>query len=80
MSLLNEINRRGTTVIVATHAKDIVDKMQKRVIAIDKGVVYSDKEGSGYTEEHQEVYNPEASDYSRLANHSFPWSKRKAGV
>ena len=37
MSLLNDINRRGTTVVVATHAKDIVDKMQKRVIAIEKG-------------------------------------------
>ena len=35
MSLLNDINRRGTTVVVATHAKEIVDKMQKRVISID---------------------------------------------
>ena len=42
MSLLNDINRRGTTVVVATHAKDIVDKMQKRVISIDNGEVHSD--------------------------------------
>ncbi len=53
MSLLNDINRRGTTVVVATHAKDIVDKMQKRVIAIEKGVVYSDMEKGGYINEHE---------------------------
>ncbi len=49
MSLLNDINRRGTTVIVATHAKEIVDKMQKRVIEIDKGVIHSDIKKGVYT-------------------------------
>ena len=53
MSLLNDINRRGTTVVVATHAKDIVDKMQKRVIAIEKGVVYSDIKKGVYINEHK---------------------------
>ena len=47
MSLLNEINLRGTTVVVATHAKDIVDKMNKRVIHLSKGKIVSDKKG-GY--------------------------------
>lgn len=47
MSLLNDINRRGTTVVVATHAEEIVNKMEKRVIAINKGIIYSDKKG-GY--------------------------------
>ena len=37
MRLLNEINLRGTTLVVATHAKDIVDKMNKRVIRIENG-------------------------------------------
>ncbi len=50
MSLLNDINRRGTTVIVATHAKDIVNKMQKRVIAISDGVVCSDIKKGVYME------------------------------
>ena len=50
MGLLNEINMRGTTVIIATHAKDIVDKMQKRVIAIENGVIYRDEKG-GYSYE-----------------------------
>ena len=53
MSLLNDINRRGTTVVVATHAKDIVDKMQKRVIAIEKGTVYSDIKKGVYINEHK---------------------------
>ena len=47
MELLNEINLRGTTVVVATHAKDIVDKMKKRVIRIDKGNIVRDEKG-GY--------------------------------
>lgn len=47
MRLLNEINLRGTTLVVATHAKDIVDRMNKRVIRIEHGNIISDKKG-GY--------------------------------
>ena len=50
MELLKEINARGTTVVIATHAKDIVDEMKKRVITLQKGVILSDKEG-GYNYE-----------------------------
>lgn len=53
MSLLNDINRRGTTVVVATHAKDIVDEMQKRVITIKDGVVVSDIKKGVYVGEHK---------------------------
>ena len=42
VELLNEINKRGTTVVMATHAKDIVDQMKKRVIAIEDGVIARD--------------------------------------
>ena len=43
---LMEINSRGTTILVVTHAKDIVDKLNKRVIALDHGkVVKDDNEG-----------------------------------
>ena len=48
MTLLNDINMRGTTVVVATHAKDIVDRMRKRVIHLEKGEIVSDKEKGGY--------------------------------
>ncbi|MDD4066991.1 MAG: cell division ATP-binding protein FtsE [Clostridia bacterium] len=50
INLLNDINLRGTTVIIATHASDIVNAMQKRVIAIDKGVICRDEKG-GYSYE-----------------------------
>ncbi len=50
MALLNDINLRGTTVIIATHASDLVNEMQKRVIAIDKGIIYRDEKG-GYNYE-----------------------------
>lgn len=48
MKLLEEINRRGTTVIVVTHSHEIVDMMKRRVITIEKGVVISDEKESGY--------------------------------
>ena len=48
MNLLNEINARGTTVVMATHAKDIVDKMKKRVIEINNGVIVRDDRKGGY--------------------------------
>ena len=51
MNLLNEINARGTTVVMATHAKDIVNKMKKRVIQIDKGVIIRDDKKGGYSNE-----------------------------
>ena len=80
MSLLSDINRRGTTVVVATHAKDIVNRMKKRVIAIEKGTVYSDKENSIYVGEHEDGIMNNPNDYSHLSKHNFPWSRRKAGV
>ena len=51
MNLLEEINKRGTTVVVATHAKDMVDIMQKRVVALNHGVVVRDVKKGGYDDE-----------------------------
>lgn len=51
MKLLEQINKRGTTVIVVTHDKEIVNEMQKRVIALKKGVIVSDEEKGGYIDE-----------------------------
>ena len=51
MNLLNDINARGTTVVMATHAQDIVDKMKKRVIQIDKGIIVRDDKKGGYSSE-----------------------------
>ena len=46
MRLFEQINIRGTTILMVTHAKDIVDKMGKRVITIDKGKVIGDNVGA----------------------------------
>lgn len=51
MHLLEEINERGTTVIVVTHSKEIVNEMKKRVITMRKGVVISDQVEGGYIDE-----------------------------
>ena len=49
MMLLEDINNLGTTVVVATHARDIVDDMQKRVVVLGEGRILRDTENSGYT-------------------------------
>jgi len=51
MDLLEDINRRGTTVVMATHAKDIVDMMQKRVVTLRRGQVIRDIQKGGYGDE-----------------------------
>lgn len=48
MKLLEEINARGTTVLVVTHDKDIVNTLKKRVIRMQKGIIVSDEKESGY--------------------------------
>ena len=48
MDLLVEIQKRGTTVIVVTHNKDIVNEMGKRVIALNEGAVHHDEKGGTY--------------------------------
>ena len=54
MQLFDAINKRGTTVIIITHAKDIVDKMRKRVIELDRGSMVRDVEGGGYEYEEKQ--------------------------
>jgi cell division transport system ATP-binding protein len=48
MKLLDLINRRGTTVLMATHDHAIVDAMRRRVIELDKGIVVRDQERGVY--------------------------------
>ena len=48
MSLLEKINELGTTVLVVTHERELVDMFSKRVIAIDSGRIISDKTGGYY--------------------------------
>jgi cell division transport system ATP-binding protein len=50
MKLFENINEEGTTIIIATHAWDLVDRMQKRVVALSSGKLERDERG-GYTHE-----------------------------
>lgn len=51
MKLLEQINENGTTVLVVTHNREIVNAMQKRVVTMKKGVVVSDEEKGGYIDD-----------------------------
>ena len=48
MRILEEINLRGTTVIMATHSKEIVNTIKKRVIAIENGIIVRDEDQGDY--------------------------------
>ena len=51
MQLLYTINRSGTTILMVTHDREMVDKMRKRVIALDKGKLVRDERRGGYESE-----------------------------
>lgn len=51
MKLLEEINESGTTVVVVTHNRELVNEMQKRVVTMKKGVIISDEEKGGYRDD-----------------------------
>ena len=50
MQLLYRINRTGTTILMVTHDREMVDKMRKRVIALDNGRLVRDERRGGYAE------------------------------
>jgi len=51
MELLNDINKCGTTIIMVTHSREIVNKMNKRVISIENGLLVKDNKQGGYEHE-----------------------------
>jgi len=51
MKLMEQINENGTTVIVVTHNREIVNTMQKRVVTMKRGVIVSDEEHGAYLDE-----------------------------
>jgi cell division transport system ATP-binding protein len=51
MMLLEEINQSGTTVVVVTHNREIVNAMHKRVVTMKRGIIISDEEGGEYIDE-----------------------------
>ena len=66
MDLLNQINITGTTIVMVTHAKDIVDRMSKRVVAIESGHIVRDEFGQyGYEEGTESNKEEEVFDYEQ---------------
>jgi cell division transport system ATP-binding protein len=51
MNIFEEINKSGTTIVMATHDKTIVDRMRRRVIALEKGKIIRDEAKGGYGDE-----------------------------
>lgn len=62
MQLIYRINRTGTTVIVATHDKQMVDRMRRRVIELKGGHIIRDERAAGYTREFSAVDDKSPSD------------------
>lgn len=66
MKLLEQINVRGTTIVMVTHAKDIVDRMGKRVVAIESGRIVRDEKGAyGFIQEDE----PRSYSHSSLSSY-----------
>jgi cell division transport system ATP-binding protein len=51
MQLLYRINRAGTTILMVTHDREMVDKMRRRVIALEDGRLARDERRGGYAAE-----------------------------
>lgn len=56
MNILEQINQQGTTVVMVTHEKDIVDKMGKRVIQIEDGHLVRDDQAGVYVKKYRNRY------------------------
>jgi cell division transport system ATP-binding protein len=61
IQLLDKINKRNTTVLVATHNKSIVDDMKRRVVCLENGRVTRDQQLGTYTVNHSQIPNPNGS-------------------
>ncbi len=55
VKLLQDINKRGTTVLMATHNNDIVNSLLKRIVALEKGLIVKDEKREGKAEESKET-------------------------
>ena len=65
MKLLEEINDAGTTIIMATHAKDLVNRMRRRVLELERGRLVRDEEHGGYEGE-QNIFYEEVEEEGEL--------------
>ena len=78
MMLFEKINSMGTTVVVVTHAREIVDQFAKRVVAIDGGTVISDQTGGYYVRPDVTRLTEEALQQAAPAHRRTPAAPRAA--
>lgn len=78
MMLFEKINSMGTTVVVVTHAREIVDQFAKRVVAIDGGTVISDQTGGYYVRPDVTRLTEEALQQAAPAHRRTPTAPRAA--
>ena len=57
MALLERINLAGTTVVMATHDRGIVDRLQKRVVEMREGEIFRDQRSAGYQKSHTDTHD-----------------------
>lgn len=75
VKLLLEINKKGTTIIMATHNEDIIKTLSKRIIALDKGKLARDTEGQKKESiKSDNVQNPTKHSSTEAVSHSSPKS------
>lgn len=67
MQLLNEVNKAGTTVVVVTHNREIVNAMHKRVITMRHGLITTDEQNGAYTADENEAYEEAITDEESFA-------------
>jgi cell division transport system ATP-binding protein len=78
MNVLCEVNRLGTTIVMATHAKPIVDSLKKRVVEMSSGQVVRDDAAGCYDQEHKEAIPESGQDIQfRTAVPGLDWLRRK---
>ncbi|MDR3073059.1 MAG: ATP-binding cassette domain-containing protein [Clostridiales Family XIII bacterium] len=80
MRLLEQINRRGTTILMVTHSADIVNAMGKRVIAIRNGKIVRDEVGGQYNPEEDDDPDGDYSDHALFSLRNFDEERRMAHV
>jgi cell division transport system ATP-binding protein len=81
MNLLNQINLRGTTIVMVTHAKDIVDKMEKRVVQIENGHIVRDDKSGFYVEDAGKTLQNEIQAKEEIAKeHRYHERLRRLGI
>lgn len=73
VKLLSEINERGTTVVMATHNSDIIKKLNKRVVVLDKGSIAHDKKG------HKPAKDKDGEDDKKPATTEVPFDVAAGG-